>query len=108
VLDEGRARRLATAEQRTAIEAMQATCSHPDCTVTTDDCRIHHFDPWQHGGQTDLADLAPLCETHHHLVHEGGWTLSMTQDRIATWCQPDGEQYRTGSVNDRRRPFAVS
>ena len=108
VLDEGRARRLATAEQRTAIEAMQATCSHPDCTVTTDDCRIHHLDPWQHGGQTDLADLAPLCETHHHLVHEGGWTLIMTANRIATWCRPDGEHYWTGSINDRRQPVAAS
>ena len=42
VLDEGWAKRLATAEQRIALEAMQSTCSHPDCTVTIDDCRIHH------------------------------------------------------------------
>lgn len=43
VLDQGRAKRLATHEQRIAIEAMQATCSHPDCTVGIDDCRIHHL-----------------------------------------------------------------
>lgn len=101
VLDQGRAKRLATAEQRTAIEAMQTTCSHPDCNVTVDECRIHHLDPWERGGRTDLADLAPVCETHHHLIHEGGWTLTMTTDRIATWIRPDGVVHWQGSLLDR-------
>lgn len=107
VLDQGRAKRLATAEQRTAVEAMQTTCSHPDCTVTIDDCRIHHVRPWNQGGRTDLADLAPVCEVHHHLVHEGGWTLTMTAERVATWIRPDGQIYWQGSVLDRRLARAV-
>ena len=102
VLDQGRAKRLATAEQRSAIEAMQRTCSHPDCTVTVDDCRIHHLDPWSLGGRTDLSRLAALCEVHHHLVHEGGWRLDITPDRIATWTRPDGTVYWSGPVNDRQ------
>lgn len=101
VLDQGRARRLATREQRLAIEAMQATCSHPDCLITIDDCRIHHLDPWRQGGTTDLDRLAPLCETHHHLVHEGGWSFDMTPKRVGTWARPDGETYWTGPLNDR-------
>ena len=101
VLDQGRAKRLATAEQRTAIEAMSATCVHPDCTVSIDDCRIHHITPWEHGGRTDLSGLAPVCEPHHHLVHEGGWTLTMTADRVATWIRPDGEEYATCSTLNR-------
>jgi hypothetical protein len=101
VLDEGRAKRLATSEQRIAIEAMQASCSHPDCTVSIDDCRIHHLHPWQLDGRTDLADLAPVCEPHHHLIHEGGWSLTMTPDRTATWTRPDGRQHWTGTLNDR-------
>lgn len=108
VLDEGRSKRLATAEQRFAIEAMHATCSHPDCTVTIDDCRIHHVRPWERGGRTDLADLAPVCETHHHLVHEGGWTLTMSPDRIATWTRPDGQVHWIGSVVDRRPARSAS
>jgi hypothetical protein len=106
VLDQGRAKRLATPEQRTAVEAMQATCSHPDCTVSIDDCRIHHLTPWRLGGRTDLADLAPVCEPHHHLIHEGGWTLTMTPDRVATWTRPDGRHYWTGDLNDRRKVAA--
>jgi hypothetical protein len=101
VLDEGRAKRLATREQRTAIEAMQATCSHPDCTITIDDCRIHHLTPWANGGPTNLDQLAPVCEPHHHLVHEGGWTLTMTPDRTATWTRPNGTTHWTGTLNDR-------
>jgi hypothetical protein len=101
VLDEGRAKRLATPEQRRAIEAMQSTCSHPDCTVTIDDCRIHHIDPWSSGGRTDLDSMAPLCEPHHHLVHEGGWSFTMTPDRTATWIRPDGEVYSVATLLDR-------
>jgi hypothetical protein len=102
VLDEGRGKRLATPEQRLALSAMQASCSHPDCTVTIDDCRVHHVRPWETGGHTDLAVLAPLCEPHHHLVHEGGWTLSLDSDRTATWVRPDGCVYWSGCINDRR------
>jgi hypothetical protein len=101
ILDEGRTKRLATAEQRAAIEAMQRTCAHPDCTVTIDDCRIHHVTFWREGGKTDLADIVGICEQHHHLVHEGGWSLTMTPDRLATWTRPDGTTYWTGPTHDR-------
>ncbi len=101
VLDEGRAKRLATPEQRLAIEAMQSTCSHPDCSVSVDECRIHHLDVWNDGGRTDLARMAPLCEPHHHLVNEGGWTLRMQPDRTATWIRPDGVVHWFGSLLDR-------
>lgn len=106
VLDQGRAKRLATPEQRVAIASMQTTCSHPDCSVSIDDCRIHHLDPWAGGGTSDLGRLAPLCETHHHLVHEGGWQLTITADRIGTWVRPDGVTYWTGSLLDRQ-PITV-
>jgi hypothetical protein len=102
-LDVGRSKRLATEPQRQALRAMHRTCVHPDCDVTFDDCRIHHIVPWEHGGSSDLDNLAPLCETgkHHHLVHEGGWALTMTPERIATWTRPDGTIYWTGSTIDR-------
>jgi hypothetical protein len=102
VLDEGRAKRLATAEQRLAIEAMQRTCSHPDCTITIDDCRIHHLDPWHRGGATNVDRMAPVCESHHHLVHEGGWSLEMSPDRVGTWIRPDGVVHWSGQLSDRQ------
>ena len=101
VLDEGRAKRLATPDQRVAIEAMHTTCSFPNCSVTIDECRVHHIDFWEHGGQTDLDRMAPVCETHHHLVHEGGWTFKMTTDRVGTWIRPDGTVHWSGPLIDR-------
>ena len=102
-LDIGRAARLATEPQRQALRAMHRTCIHPDYAVPFDDCRIHHLVPWEHGGATDLPNLAPLCESrkHHHDVHDGGWKLSMTPDRVATWTRPDGTVYWMGSTIDR-------
>ncbi|MFW2332436.1 hypothetical protein [Ilumatobacter sp.] len=42
-----------------------------------------------------------MCETHHHDVHEGGWGLDLTSDRVATWTRPDGTLHWLGSTVDR-------
>lgn len=102
VLDSGRTRRTASRAQRRALAAMHRTCAHPDCTVGFDDCRIHHVRFWtEHGGLTDIDKLIPVCERHHHLVHEGGWTLTMTPERTATWVRPDGSDHWIGITFDR-------
>ena len=100
-LDVGRSSRTATRAQRRALRAMHRTCIHPDCTVTFDACRIHHIIPWQQGGNTNINNLAPVCETHHHMVHEGRWGLTITPNRIATWTRPDGTHHHTAPTNDR-------
>ena len=102
VLDQGRATRTATRPQRRALSAMHRGCAHPDCTVPFDACRIHHVAWWwRHLGPTDIDNLLPLCERHHHLVHEGGWTLTMSPDRVATWTRPNGSVHHRGSTIDR-------
>jgi hypothetical protein len=109
VLDAGRTRRTASRSQRRALGAMHRTCAHPDCTVGFDACRIHHVRFWiEHGGPTDLDNLLPLCERHHHLVHEGGWTLTMCRDRVATWTRPDGSVHSVSSTIDRTQPALIS
>jgi hypothetical protein len=100
-LDAGRSVRTANRQQRRALRAMYRTCAHPDCTVAFSACKAHHIRWWwRHLGPTDLDNLIPLCERHHHLVHEGGWTLSMTTDRVTTWTRPDGTVAHHGpSIN---------
>jgi hypothetical protein len=80
VVDVGRARRLATADQRRALRVMHTMCAAPDCQVRFGDCDIHHLKEWNHGGATDLANLIPLCSKHHHLIHEGQWKPRRQQD----------------------------
>jgi hypothetical protein len=100
VLDVGRARRVATREQRQALRAMYRTCGHPGCTVGFDDCDIHHVSPWVPNGLTDLDNLLPLCSRHHHAVHEGGWTLTLAADRTIALRRPDGTLHHDGSTVD--------
>jgi Domain of unknown function (DUF222)/HNH endonuclease len=108
VLDAGRQCRLANRAQRRALRAMYRTCAHPDCIVGFDSCRIHHVIYWQRGGPSDLDNMIPLCERHHHLVHEGGWTLQLFPDRRTTWRTPDGTVYYDGTTTDRRTPAATA
>ena len=102
VLDAGRSARTATRPQRRALRAMHRGCAHPDCTIGFNACRIHHVIWWwEHDGPTDIDNLLPLCERHHHDVHEGGWTLTMTPDRVARWLRPDGTVFHEGTTVDR-------
>ena len=50
VIDVGRAKRLAAADQRRALRAMHRTCAAPDCPVRFGDCDIHHLKEWSEGG----------------------------------------------------------
>ncbi|MDX2379963.1 MAG: hypothetical protein QNM02_09430 [Acidimicrobiia bacterium] len=81
---------------------MHATCGLGPCQVPFSRCRIHHVVFWgEHHGRTDEAVLIPVCEKHHHLLHEGGWSLEFTPDRVATWRMPDDSIYWTGATIDR-------
>lgn len=102
VKDMGRAVRTATPSQRARLATMHATCAHPDCRVPFSRCRVHHVVFWGRGGSTDEDNLIPVCEQHHRLLHEGGWTLDLASDRVGTWRLPDGTVYWRGPTIDRR------
>ncbi len=104
----GRTQRTASRAQRRALRTMYRTCAHPDCTVSIDECRVHHVRFWRHGGTSNIDNMIPLCEHHHHMVHEGGWTLTMTPDRVATWTRPDGTHHHTAPTTDRRPTGSAS
>jgi hypothetical protein len=76
-LDVGRAKRLATAHQRRALEAIYETCAIDGCDRAFHVCNVHHIDYWENGGRTDLNNMVPLCSQHHHAAHEGGWKLKL-------------------------------
>ncbi len=102
VADMGRTVRTATRGQRSRLAAMHATCGLGPCQVPFSQCRIHHVEFWGRQGRTDEDVLVPVCDKHHHLLHEGHWTLEFTKHRHATWRLPDGTIYWQGSTIDRR------
>jgi hypothetical protein len=87
---------------------MYSTCALPGCAVRFGGCRIHHLDPWDPTGPTDLDNLLPVCNRHHHDVHEGGWQLTMTQDRVISLRAPDGTLRFHGDTRDRAPAAAVA
>ncbi len=91
-MNHGRARRLATADQRRVLRAWYARCAIPDCEARFDRCTIHHVVEWQPPdlGPTDLDNLLPLCTRHHHQVHDAGWRLALDPDRTLTIAHPTG------------------
>jgi hypothetical protein len=92
----GRTQRLANRAQRRALRAIYRHCAIPGCTTTYDNCQIHHIHWNRHGGTTDIDNLAPICNKHHHLVHEGGWHLTIDAHRNLTITYPDHTTMTTG------------
>ncbi|MGB6182642.1 MAG: DUF222 domain-containing protein [Rhodococcus sp. (in: high G+C Gram-positive bacteria)] len=74
----GREKRLASADQRLALFAMEKGCTFPGCSEPATRSQIHHVTDWARGGRTDIDQLTHACERHHPLVHDGrlGWATS--------------------------------
>jgi hypothetical protein len=78
ILDLGRASRTATAAQRRALAVRDGGCGFPLCDRPPGWCQVHHVVHWADGGTTDLRLMLYLCSFHHHLCHEGGWSIHRT------------------------------
>lgn len=89
-IDVGRAKRLASANQRRALETIHPTCAIPDCESPYHHCQIHHIEYWESGGRTDLDNMVPLCNRHHHAVHEGGYRLTLDPVTRKVGFEPPG------------------
>jgi len=102
-LNLGRTARVANRPQRRALRALCPTCAIPGCEVAYRHCKIHHV-IWSAtaDGPTDLDNLLPVCEKHHHAIHDHDWQLHLTADRTLTITFPDGTHTTTGPP--RRQP----
>ncbi len=90
----GRESRVANRHQRRALRALYRSCAL--CEVPFDHCQIHHVSWYSLDGLTDIDNLLPICNRHHHLAHEGGWQLHLATDRTLTVTQPGGNITTTG------------
>ena len=80
VLYVGREKRIVPRELRVALEIRDKHCTFPGCTIDASRCDAHHVIHWEHQGFTDIHNTLLLCQGHHHLVHEGRWTISANPD----------------------------
>ncbi len=63
-------------------------CRHPGCARPIH--HIHHMRQWCRGGSTDSANGLGLCFFHHHLVHEGRWSITGDADGELVFASPTG------------------
>ncbi|HVT76711.1 MAG TPA: DUF222 domain-containing protein [Acidimicrobiales bacterium] len=95
ILDFGREERLYNRVLRRAIRFRHAhMCAVRGCgrRIT----QIHHIHWWEEGGETSIDNGLPLCSFHHHLVHEGGWTVAWNASTGVTRLEgPKGQILET-------------
>jgi hypothetical protein len=77
VIDHGRSVREFSSPQRRAVFARDQGCRFPGCSLGPRHCQVHHLEPWQTGGRTDLSNAVALCSFHHHVVHRPQWRASL-------------------------------
>ena len=94
-LDVGRATRVISPAQRSALAVRDRGCVIPGCERPLAWCEAHHLWHWIDGGPTDLWNLALVCRAHHRTIHEGGWQLTRG---------PDGRLTATPGPPPLRRP----
>ena len=75
---------------RRALMLRDRGCAFPGCTHTSF-LHGHHVEHWLHGGETSLENLVMLCTFHHHLVHEGGWTVTASGESAFAFHSPVGK-----------------
>jgi hypothetical protein len=90
----GRKTRTIPAAIKRALYLRDRTCRFPGC-----DHRLfldgHHLQHWADGGETRLENLALLCSTHHHYVHERGYRITCDErDGALTFLDPRGKPVR--------------
>jgi hypothetical protein len=64
----------------------------------------HHLHHWSDGSPTNLANLALLCSTHHHIVHEDRWSLTRAPDGTLDFTTPTGSKLEARVGNSREDP----
>lgn len=74
----GKSVRLATPGQRNAVVIRDRCCVK--CGRPAAWCQVHHVVYWQHGGATDLNNLALVCGECHRIIHTTEWELVMGDD----------------------------
>lgn len=108
----GRAKRLASADQRLVLHATDRGCTFPACTRPGHACQTHHTDEWADGGHTDIHSLTFACPEHHSLVGPGehDWTTTIAAPGTAyagrtIWHPPTCvDPLRRGRINHHHHP----
>jgi Domain of unknown function (DUF222)/HNH endonuclease len=85
----GRKRRTVSGALKRALLRRDAMCCFPGCTHRKF-LEGHHLQHWADGGETNLSNLALVCDFHHRFVHEYGYTVDLGSDQRPRFRDPKG------------------
>ncbi|GFG68545.1 HNH endonuclease signature motif containing protein [Mycolicibacter senuensis] len=95
----GRAKRLASADQRIVLHNRDRGCTRPGCTVSGYLSQAHHLQDWSNNGQTDVDDLALVCAPDNRMASEQGWTTRLGESGRVQWIPPPKLDHGQPRVN---------
>jgi 5-methylcytosine-specific restriction endonuclease McrA len=90
---------LPNAAMRRLVQARDGHCRFPGCARAAARCEADHVIPYSRGGPSVIWNIVSLCNHHHRVKHQAGWTLRMTRDGECTWTDPFGRQYATHPID---------
>jgi hypothetical protein len=96
-------REWSTAQRRAIAVRDGGHCRFPGCHHGHYD--IHHIQPWEHGGLTDIDNGCCQCPRHHHMLH-AGYHLQGHPDHELRFCRPDGTHLGSTPALFRKRAGA--
>jgi hypothetical protein len=99
----GRARRIASADQRLVLYAKDRGCTAPGCNIPGYWTEVHHNDDWARGGRTDIDRLTLACKPDHKLVDKG-WRTTKVGNGATQWIPPPHLEHGQARVNDYHHP----
>ncbi|WP_345154083.1 HNH endonuclease [Arthrobacter ginkgonis] len=80
----GRERYRPSPAQRRALALRDRTCRFPGCRRPAHRCDPDHVIEFQHGGPTDLSNLASACRRHHRFKSLGFYSVQLTPEGTFT------------------------
>jgi hypothetical protein len=87
--------RYSRAALRRHVQIRDRTCSAPGCRRPAARSDQDHTVDHARGGATVAANVGPLCEYHHAMKAEAGWSLEQPHPGRFRWTSPLGEIYHT-------------
>jgi hypothetical protein len=102
----GRARRIASADQRLVLHAKDRGCTAPGCNVPAYWTEVHHLDDWARGGRTDIDRLTLACKPDHTMVDKGWWTIKLGNGHTQ-WIPPPHLGHGQPTTNDYHHPERI-
>ena len=102
----GRARRIASADQRLVLHAKDRGCTAPGCNVPAYWTEVHHMDSWARGGRTDIDRLTLACKPDHTMVDKG-WRTIKLGNGDTQWIPPPHLDHGQPTTNDYHHPERI-